>query len=292
MSRFHLMHSILNPRVHGLNGYRDVIDTIQWGLEQLGHEVTYSVNEADSSAINIIFGAQTLPIDFLEQLPSSSIVYNMEQLRNLSASKLKPALSFAAKQFEIWDYCSANLPVWRECGTTRLQAVPIGYAPVITRIEKPPVQDIDVLMYGISGDKRLNVLDQLSRFGLKTVFASGLYGDSRDNLISRSKVVINVNLYGLAKIFEIVRVSYLLANRKAVMAVKEPDTFIEPDIESVVKFTTVPDRLIDDCFNLIEQDDTRIDIEKRGFESFSRRDIRHILTRALSERAESTGVVL
>jgi hypothetical protein len=34
--KYHLAHIIPNPRMHGLNGYKDVIDTLQWGLDQLG----------------------------------------------------------------------------------------------------------------------------------------------------------------------------------------------------------------------------------------------------------------
>ena len=94
-------------------------------------------------------------------------------------------------------------------------------------------------------------------------------------------MVINVNLYEFAPIFEIARVSYLLANKKAVIAYKDADTFIEPDIESVVKFTD-PERLVADCFGLVQHDELRNATEQRGYEMFRRRDIRDILTLALA----------
>ena len=59
--KYHLAHIIPNPRMHGLNGYKDVIDTLQWGLDQLGHEVTYAINQISGEATNIIFGAQMIP---------------------------------------------------------------------------------------------------------------------------------------------------------------------------------------------------------------------------------------
>ena len=31
--------------MHGLNGYKEVIETVSWGLEQLGHQVSYAVNK-------------------------------------------------------------------------------------------------------------------------------------------------------------------------------------------------------------------------------------------------------
>jgi len=80
--KYHLAHIIPNPRMHGLNGYKDVIDTLQWGLDQLGHEVTYAINQISGEATNIIFGAQMIPAATLRLLPADTIVYQLEQLRD------------------------------------------------------------------------------------------------------------------------------------------------------------------------------------------------------------------
>ena len=47
--------------------------------------------------------------------------------------------------------------------------------------------------------------------------AYGVYGAERDRLIARSRLVLNVH-YFPTHIFEMIRVSYLLANRTAVVA--------------------------------------------------------------------------
>jgi len=232
------------------------------------------------SATNIVFGVQMLPMEILEQMPKSSIVYDMEQMRNTKAQEMWPQLHYAAQNFRIWSFSTENLAAWRSVGATRLQMVPIGYAPVLSRISKPVYQDIDVLMYGISGGKRLNAFHRLSTSGLTTVFVSGLYGEMRDALIARSKLILNVNLYDHSQIFEIVRVSFLLANRKAVVAIREHVTVVEPDMESAIKFTTFDD-LASDCLQLIENHDARMALENRGFDAFARRDIRDILQKAI-----------
>jgi hypothetical protein len=259
----------------------EVIETIAWGLRELGHQTSYALNRIDPSATNIIFGAQMLPVDYMKQLPGNSIVYDLEQLRNLTVAEIKPQMHYAAQRFEIWEYSSANLQAWQDMGATRVKAVPIGYAPVITRIAKAPAQDIDVLLYGISGVKRLQAVHDLSQAGLTTLFVSGLYGKARDDLIARSKIVLNVNLYDYAQIFEIVRVSYLLANRKAVVATKDAATVADADIESAVKFTTA-EQLMSDCLHLVEHDDVRAAMETQGFEIMSQRDIRDILRAAIA----------
>ncbi len=280
MAQFHLMHCILHPRVHGPKGYLEVIETIAWGLRELGHQTSYALNRIDPGAINIIFGAQMLPMEYLQQLPANSIIYDLEQLRNLTAAEIKPQMHYVAQRFEVWEYSAANLPAWHEMGARRVKTVPVGYAPVISRIVKAATQDIDVLLYGMSGVKRLQAVHDLSQAGLATVFVSGLYGKARDDLIARSKIVLNVNVYEHAQIFEIVRVSYLLANRKAVVATKDSATVTEPDIESAVKFTSA-EQLMSDCLYLVEHDDARAALETKGFELFSQRDVRDILRTAL-----------
>lgn len=277
-----MLHIIPHPKMHGLRGYKDVIDTVAWGLGKLGHQVTYALNQFHPTATNIVFGAQMLSIDGIKNLPDNSICYHLEQIRNLEPSQLKAEMCLCAERFEIWEYSSVNLPTWEKVGYKKIKLVPVGYAPILSRISKAPLQDIDVLLYGLTGQSRMIALHQLSHAGLTVVFLSGLYGDARDQLISRAKIVLNVNLYEFSQIFEIVRVSYLLANRKAVVATKDPDTFVEQDIGEAVKFTTI-ERLVEDCQCILADDRARAEMEDRGFGIIARRDIREILRGALND---------
>jgi hypothetical protein len=258
------------------------MQSIEWGLKSLGHSVTYAVNNAEPDSINIIFGAQVLPISFLKQLPKNSIVYNLEQIRGRSKDQIEPEQYYLAGNFQIWEYSTANLSMWEFLKVKKIKIVPIGYAPLLTRIPKPRIQDIDVLIYGLTGEKRLNIFHEISNAGLSTIFASGFYGDTRDQLIARSKIIVNVNLYDKSQIFEVARVSYLLANKKAVIATLDPNTFIENDLSEAVKFVT-PDKILQACNDLLTNTDDRADLEKRGFEKFIKRDVKSILSAALTE---------
>lgn len=278
MAKFHLMHCVPHPRMHGLNGYMEVIESVDWGLKQLGHEVTYSLNKYDPLATNIIFGAQVLPIDFLKQLPNSTIVYNFEILDGYTKDQLRPQVHFCAEHFQIWEYSKFNLDTWKLFGVDSAEVVPVGYAPTLTRIPKFNIQDIDLLIYGLSGDTRLMAFHKLSIAGFKIVFVSGLYGQARDVLIARSKIVLNINKNA---IFEIVRASYLLANKKAVVATLDPKGSVEEDMIDAIKFTTI-EKIVDDCAQLIERDDERSKLEIVGFEKFIKRDIKEILRGALN----------
>jgi hypothetical protein len=286
MTHYHLMHCVpADPRVHGLNGYKEVIETVTWGLEQLGHQVSYALNQPAREATNVVFGAQVMPIATLKRLPEGTIIYNFEQMREINAAtQIRAEVRYYAQapHFQIWDYTPANVPSWRTLGRQQVKIVPVGYAPILSRIPKAPRQDIDVLIYGMSGERRLQTFHALSQRGLATVFVSGLYGAARDELISRAKVVLNINLYPHTRIFEIVRVSYLLANRKAVVADLDANTSIDDDIKPAVKLTSMLPELLNLCDSLANNDRERSKLEELGFSCISRRDIRDILKSAVA----------
>ncbi len=267
--------------MHGPYGYREIIESVQWGLEQLGHDVTYLLNAYDPASTNIVFGAQMLPLEVLKQMPRDTIVYNFEQGRGLEAQEVRPEVSYIAENFSIWDYSTANVDLWKSLGTESVKLVPVGYAPILSRIPKPGDQDIEILFYGTPGPKRLSAFNQLAHEGYRMLFASGIYGIARDSLIARSKIVLNVNIMDRSRIFEVVRVSYLLANRKAVVAVLDPDTAIESDLNRCIRSTSMGD-LVAACEQLLSDDAQRTELEDLGFEIFAQRDIRKILDQALS----------
>jgi hypothetical protein len=278
--QFNVVH-VLAPPLHGLYGYREVLETVHYGLTALGHEATLSENVVDKTKTNIIVGAQMLSEPDLRALPRGTIVYNFEQMRGAGPGDHKPAVRAAAENFQIWDYSEANIPSWEKLKPARrIVHVPVGWAPILNRIGKTDPQDIDALLYGLPGPLRLEIFNALSHQGMKCVFVSGLYGSARDSLISKSKLVLNINLYDHARIFEIVRVSYLLANSKAVVADFQEGTFIEPDLETAVAFSR-PDRIGDACASLLNDDRARSQLEDRGREAMEKRDIVPILRAAL-----------
>ena len=285
MSHFNLVHVMKDHRL-GARAYEEVIQSVQWGLRQLGHETTYSINACLETATNIVFGGHIAP-----EIPLNAggevIYYNLEQLRDHPAYApdcASLAVTLLKANVRIWDYSAANIEVWDRLNPRYpVRHVPIGYAPVLSRIVKTAEQDIDVLIYGRVGERRLSVFAGIGEFineGISVVFASGLWGASRDNLIARAKIVLNINHYDQSRIFEVVRVSYLLANAKAVVADVTPETYIERDIADGV--ILVPEQAVTEtCLALLRDNDRRVRLERQGFDVISRRDIRVFLAAAL-----------
>ncbi|MBP2631233.1 MAG: hypothetical protein H6Q70_1861, partial [Firmicutes bacterium] len=138
------------------------------------------------------------------------------------------------------------------------------------------------LFYGSMNARREKIVEELKQRGLTVITLFGVYGKERDAVIARAKVIINIHFYD-SSIFEIVRISYLLANRKAVVAECNEDTEIADDLKTAVALAPY-DKLVETCVELVNNDEERQLLEKNGFESFSLRKEVNILRDVITEK--------
>ena len=284
MTHYHMVQLFPSERHHGVLSYTEVIQSLTWGLSVLGHNVTYAQNSFVFDSQNIIFGHQIANRDILEMMPKGSIIYNLEQLSRFAnddaSDAARFAVDFSAKNFQIWDYSEDNIALWKQIGTTHpISKVPIGYAPVLSRIPKPDVQDIDVLIYGYPTPNRMDMLRRLCSQGLRIVFLHGFYGEARDAVIARSKIVLNIGQNDQS--FDVVQASYLMANRKAVVADIYENISIESDLAPGIMFTNF-EYVLPACLHLLAHDDSRQSLEEAGFQTIQGRDIVRILVSVLN----------
>src|SRR5205823_6520158 len=95
-----------------------------------------------------------------------------------------------------------------------------------------------------------------------------------------SKIVLNLSLYPSSRVFEVARVSYALANRKAVVSDIYPESAIDEDLTEAVAFAPI-NQVHHKCMELLWDDEARRQLANRGFEAIKHRDIRVILAQAL-----------
>ena len=93
--------------------------------------------------------------------------------------------------------------------------------------------------------------------------------------------------YWEAKIFEITRVSYLLANKRAVVSERGADRTLERDVEAGVAFAEY-EELVERCVELLGDERARRELAERGYRTFSARSQADILDRALSDLEGAT----
>lgn len=278
--------------MHLVLGYQEVIETLSWGLREIGYDVSVSYNELRPDARNIVFRADEASIAVMETFPADTIIYNLEQSYEWYGLVGRPVNEESATRwerfihlrnnFEVWDYSRRNTDAMLLLESKMpVKHVPIGFAPILQRITKPQKQDIDILFYGMPHDYRLSVFQILCRKMFRCMFVCGLYGQARDELIARSKIILCITGGESESIFPIVRASYLLANHKLVISDTSPKIQLESDMISAVKFCST--EFIDSfCQYWLSNDSERIEAENNGFNIMARRDIRGILLAALA----------
>ena len=279
--KFHIV--IARPETYAHSEcFREVAEMLGYALRSLGHAAEIGDNTVDAQATNIVLGAHLLTEGDFEFLPTSTIIYNLEQL----GGAMLPAwyLGLAAR-FHIWDYSVLNLSAWRQ---TRCLAPPIlvevGYVPELSRIVSAPEQDIDVLFYGSVNERRDRILSALEAEGVLVHRAFGVYGVERDRLIARAKIVLNIHAYE-TELFEMVRVSYLLTNAKAVVSELSLDA---GDLSDAVAMYP-HEGLVEGCISLLGEERRRKSLEELGAALFKERVASSILKAALAGMQQSSA---
>jgi hypothetical protein len=279
ISLFKLPYSAMN--VH--DSFREVIDSLVWGFTSLGIECTFRVNEIDRSCTNIAFGwVNAFHNGLMEIYPPGTILYNMEQWSNQRFVDV-PFFHIIAERFQIWDYNQPTIDKWQELNPkfTPYYAK-VSFAPSLARVPLCAEEDIDILYIGSLNESRAaRIIDCQRNIGVNrnsVVTVSGIWGDKRDHYISRSKLLLNLSYPGSQhSTFEIVRVSYYLANKKAVVCEHYPSLEIEDDMRGVLKFVTAED-LAGCCDELVHDEDKRRAYAQECFEVFAKRDVRDVIT--------------
>lgn len=248
--------------------FREVGETLYYGLKALGYDVEMRDNLFSQTRWNIVLGAHLLSRYFVA--PPRTIIYNLEQYDSAAFKVAQEIYGFDYW----WDYSERNILRCRPNIPARV--VPIGYVPELTRI-KPREQDIDVLFYGSMNSRRKRIIDECAAAGLKVHAAFNVYGRERDELISRAKVVLNVHFYE-SKIFEIVRCSYLMANRKCVAT--EDSAGMEDGLGAGACEVAYSE-IVEACEKLVGDGTARSRWEESAFHAISKRDEKRILEAAL-----------
>jgi hypothetical protein len=260
--------SIITPPnyVHS-EAFREVAETVHCGLLGLGHDSILTTQTDAPDRRHIILGSNLLPV-YPVPVPADSILYNLEQVFP-GAPWLSPKLLDLFRQYAVWYYSRRNIEQLETLGIAKVKHLPIGYVPQLARIPQCD-EEIDVLFVGSINERRKRILLQLRERGINVNADFGVYGAERDRLISRSRLVLNMHYYE-GKVFEIVRVSYLLANRRFVVSERGRDSEEESAFANGVAFADY-DGLVDACAVYLQRADERRRIADLGFEIMSRRN--------------------
>ncbi|BDG07075.1 glycosyltransferase [Anaeromyxobacter paludicola] len=226
--------------------FREIAETLHYGLLALGHDCVLTDRADLPGRRHVLLGSNLLPSHPIPLAPDT-VLYNLEQVDRAS-TWLSPALLDLFRRHTVWDYSEKNADELARMGLPRPRVVPVGFAPALVRIPARE-EDIDVLFYGSVNERRKRVLDALAAAGARVQALFGVYGPERDAFIARSKLVVNPH-YFEAKVFEVVRVSYLLANGRCVVSERGADPVEERAFEDAVAFAPY-EALVATCLRLL-----------------------------------------
>ena len=271
------------PRFNILNSHLEVIDSLVWGFKSLGYDCTFRTNEIDNSCTNIVFGwevaLQLIQHGLMGELPAGTILYNFEQYSVLPL-KGRTLFEQVAGKYQIWDYSIGNIARWNELGPKYVPYYArVSFAPSLMKIPHLENEDIDIAYIGSLGPKRSEKLSSCGGTSHRNsvISLTNMWGEQRDEFISRSKILLNISEEKPhLKIFEIVRVSYYLANKKAVVCEQVPGLEIEDDMLNVLKFETAGG-IGSVCDELVHDSEKRNAYAEACFETFRHRDVRDVI---------------
>ena len=227
--------------------FAELAELLGGALSSLGHSTRIAENQIDPQARNIIIGIHLLPASANLDFPPDTIMVNTEQIGEGLESWNQNILHFVDR-YPSWDYAIENIQRFRRMGIREPLHLKVGYHRILQRIVPATEYDIDVLFYGSMTPLRAHILEQLQTSGLRVVHLFGSFGKERDDHIARSKMVLNMHHHP-SKIFEILRVHYLMNNAKAVVSQWDHDTKMAHEYRDGI--LAVPyDQLVSTCVDL------------------------------------------
>ncbi|CAM9532321.1 unnamed protein product [Pylaiella littoralis] len=208
-------------------------------LMSIRNEVVHSVDRTfvDTGDIFVIVG-----VHHFDKLPLNYIVFQTEQP---GSNWFNPSLyeSFDGAM-GIIDFSPRLNDKWKSLGYNSYY-VPIripmnlfidtgGKDIFFTDIHK----DIDVLFYGGRRERRVQLEKRLKKkFPKKNIVFRyyDLFGDEREDFISRSKIVLNTHFWPKSSL-ETHRIEYLMARGKCVVSENSMDSDLDREYSKAVKF--------------------------------------------------------
>ncbi len=247
---------------------------LNYSFQSLGLPCSYQVNKLDAAATNIILGYQIL--GQASEIPDCDfIIYQFEQLSDREGWFRPEYLEMFGRAREVWDYSPENIAFLNARGIHHTKLVSLGFHERLQTIA-PQLPDIDFLFYGCINERRKKVLEELATFAsVQTLF--GTYGLERDQMIARSKIVLNIHFYE-AQIMEQPRISYLLNNRRFVLSETSP---FNPYGDALA--TASIHHMVDTARYWLENSHERESLAKQGYDYIRQRPMTEVLRAVIAE---------
>jgi hypothetical protein len=176
--------------------------------------------------IQIMIGSMCYSADEINQLKRNGrlILFNIEQIDPLyKFSGVNRPVNFIEtfKLFdEIWDYDPINIERLNKVDINDVKFLPFNYTKELRRYIPDAEEEIDILFYGSLSPLRRSLINKIKEGNPNRIVkvTTGLYGSSLDEMLRKSKIVLNCHYIEWADIQEQTRIFYPLINGTTVVS--------------------------------------------------------------------------
>lgn len=171
------------------------------------------------------------------------ILFNIEQLTRPKILEEVYRRSLESDIHEVWDYSEINVKLLRSRGIA-VKLVPVQTTPqrIIYLQNLMKTEKIyDIGFCGVVPERRMKILRELEKKGLKVFFLSRTYGPERDQEMAKCKFHINIHQTEDHKIFESIRCDpWLKAGMRIIseVSLENDERCINANYENLVDVAT------------------------------------------------------
>jgi hypothetical protein len=173
--------------------FADVVESLCWGLRQLGHDPEAATYPRPGVRNIILAPHLLLAIDEEVRIEPGTIVYNGEPL--WSPLFVRSLRLLGNPKAEVWDYSRTTTKALADIGIAA-RTVPYAWSPATSLVPLAEPRTVDVLFVGSRSPRRDRILSKLAAVPeLSTHTLFGVYGDVCRQWLARSKVALNVHYW-------------------------------------------------------------------------------------------------
>lgn len=219
--------------------FLEMAKSIQWALQDLGHDVQRKENHIDADRTNIVFSWHDWwqdpsdpamhPVRVLRD--NEMIIYQGEQLAPGGRSMPEWYLQGLREAAAVWEYSPDHIQLLlaNDCN---VKHVPPGWHPNQRTIdyENTP-KTIDACFVGALNPRREFLMKLLGTL-CRTAVLCDVWGQERDQILAASKLVANIHFYE-SQTLETLRLSHCLANSIPVFSEPSPINPYDDGIQCV-----------------------------------------------------------
>jgi len=216
--------------VHSL-ALKEAADYIDAVLRACGLVSFRTTNHVSDAAHNVLFCAHLLHEEQLSGLPADSIVFNSEQLEDVTGWHFQnPSYQRLLDSHFVWDYSACNLD---RIGHADKCVIPFLYCADLVQPSFAREKGEFLLFYGAMTPRRQRILKELQAYGIPLRILFGQYASERDAELQRAWAVLNLHKMDDTTAFEPIRCFYPLINDVPVISEETADAAATPFRDSV-----------------------------------------------------------